>query len=857
MKGVSLERENPAESCRGLRKKFMRNLFRKICVFTAAATLAVSAAAFTACDYVFTPLTDNPPADAEVSSQGGFVVEKGDYVYFINGVETYTSDNTYGTPVKGALMRAKMSDIRAGENNAETVIPSLMVAADYTSGIYIYGDRIYYATPNNVINTAGTVDNTYLDFKSVSLDGSDVRDYFRISDNAALYRFVEVGETVYVVYEMDDTLISYNTADGTSTDLARSVSAYAFNSADKSDPYIYYTMSVTDKADSDSSYSYNYNQIYRVRADAVEAPYEYTWDQEWLDENNDGEPPYWNLGELVLDGISVNDDVTQFNHDVENAGTDSDNRSIWRYNYTLQSYTNEGIYFVRTAVPDSGSSVGTSGELYYLAAEDIDAESWNAVTGNTAYGSGAGQSADGKLEVVAAATDTSNASSSAYFYIEEDEDANVRHHYLYVNSDSEIRRVDVVNDGQGTKATFSKGGHEEDSLRIATGATSGVLVALDTTSSDTYDYVYYTCTTDNGLSVERAVFNGEPEYYGTLTPADDEVDRDAYKSVRVLEVEHVSGWYNYEVVGGVVFYANAETFSSTAYSYIWTVDLNGENGLMDNARIKAFNELYGNMMDDTDGYIAELTADGNTKLATALRYFFYTGETQQFYDNIEESVGYGKRNTYLYSEEEQAQFKAFTEGTSEDAIAKLGENYLGTSVLSYYTHRIGAMTESDAETYAEYWQTTLERYTEADTSSEGLPGWAWALIGVAIGVVVIGAGLAVFFIVRAKKKPRDDSHAPLMEVDTTDDRDVDVYTQAEAVKEELTPEQAEEATEAPAEEAEAIVEGEVPAEESVAPADAAPEAPAEEDGASAPETPDDRAAEDPAGDVSDDGPLSE
>ena len=289
MKGVSLERENPAESCRGLRKKFMRNLFRKICVFTAAATLAVSAAAFTACDYVFTPLTDNPPADAEVSSQGGFVVEKGDYVYFINGVETYTSDNTYGTPVKGALMRAKMSDIRAGENNAETVIPSLMVAADYTSGIYIYGDRIYYATPNNVINTAGTVDNTYLDFKSVSLDGSDVRDYFRISDNAALYRFVEVGETVYVVYEMDDTLISYNTADGTSTDLARSVSAYAFNSADKSDPYIYYTMSVTDKADSDSSYSYNYNQIYRVRADAVEAPYDYTWHQEWLDEDNDGE----------------------------------------------------------------------------------------------------------------------------------------------------------------------------------------------------------------------------------------------------------------------------------------------------------------------------------------------------------------------------------------------------------------------------------------------------------------------------------------------------------------------------------------------------------------------------------------
>src|SRR5699024_7623107 len=106
-----------------------------------------------------------------------------------------------GTPVKGALMRAKMSDIKAGINEAETVIPSLMVAADYTSGIYIYGERIYYATPNNMGNTAGKVDNTYLDFRSTALDGSDMQFYFRIADNAALYRFVEVDGTVYVVYE--------------------------------------------------------------------------------------------------------------------------------------------------------------------------------------------------------------------------------------------------------------------------------------------------------------------------------------------------------------------------------------------------------------------------------------------------------------------------------------------------------------------------------------------------------------------------------------------------------------------------------------------------------------------------------
>ena len=816
--------KRPAEICRDLRTKFMRNLFRKIFVFTAAATMAVSAAAFSACGYTFAPPADGPSADAEVSSQGGFVVEKGDYVYFINGVEAYTSDNTYGTPVKGALMRARMEDVKAGENNVETIIPSLMVAADYTSGIFIYGDRIYYATPNNVGNTAGEVDNTYLDFKSAALDGSDIRDYFRISNNAALYRFVQDGDSVYVIYEMDSTLYSYNTDSGVRTELARSVSAYTVNSSDKTDPYIYYTMSVTDKQDSDTPVSANYNQIYRVRASATEAPYDYTWDQAWLDENNEGEVPYYNLGELVLDGISINDSLTQFNHGVENAGTENDNRSIWQYSYTLQSYTNGGIYFTRTAVPTSGSSVGTEGELYYLATEDIDAQGWNSVSGNAvSYGGD-----EGYLEVVAGATDTANASTSAYFYIEDftSDEGSGRHHYLYINDAGEIRRVDVVNDGEGTKARI---GSESDptSLRIATGATDGTLIALDAASDETYHYVYYTTSTDAGLSIERAVYNGSVENYRTLTPAGE--DYSAYRPVRVLEAQHVSGWYNYEVLDGVVFYANAETFSSTAYTYIWTINLNGENGLMNNAEIEAFNETYGEMMDEDDGYLATLTDDGDTKLSTALRYFFYTGQTQQFYDNISEAESYGRRNTYLYSEDEQAAFAAFADGTSEDAIAAMGEDYLTTSQLTYYTNFLGVMTEADEETYAEYWQNALERYTETEEET-GLPGWAWALIGVGIGIVVIGAALAVFFIVRANRKKTEAPEAERLAVDTTDDADIDVYTQAETVNEALTPAEQEEAVEAPAEEAEQLIEEETPAEQaeepSQAPAEEAEEAPA-------------------------------
>lgn len=796
----------------------MRKIFRKFSILAACSLLAASAASMAACGYQFTPLSEGPSASDAVTSQGGFVVQKGDYVYFINGVETYTSDNTYGTPVKGALMRARMSDIKAGINQAETVIPSLMVAADYTSGIYIYGERIYYATPNNMGNTAGQVDNTYLDFRSTALDGSDMQFYFRIADNAALYRFVEVDGTVYVVYEEDDNLISYNTAAGTSVTLAESTTAYTVNSEDVTDPYIYYTMDVTDRQDSANPQAYEYNQIYRVRADATESPYEYTWDQEYLDEENDGEAPYVNLGEIVLDGISVNDDETQFNHDVT-----EDNRSIWRYTYTLQSYTNDGIYFVRTAVPTSGSSVGTSGELYYLSVEDLESDSFDSITGNSVYSTNA---TDGWLEVVASAADTSNANTSAYFYIEED--GNVKHHYLYVNSDGEIRRVDVINDGLGTKAENGRNG--DTSLRIATGASGAVLTGLDSTSSETYDYVYYTCTTDNGLSIERAVYNGEPEHYNTLTPAGE--DYSAYRPVRVLEAEHASGWYNYEVVDGVVFYINAETFSSTSYTYVWTINLNGEDGLMDNVEVEAFNERYETVVGE-DGYLETLTEEGNSKLSSAIRYFFYTGESDQVFENIEEAESFGKRNTYLYSEEEQAAFRAFVDGTSEDAIAFFGENYLDTVSLGKYTNLLGMMTEDDTDLLADYWQNYLERYTEETAEEAGLPGWAWALIGVAIAVVVLGAGLAVVLVILHKRKKDAQEKPELMEVDTTDDEDVDVYAMNDstpavpatvAEPDEAAEEPAEE-SEAPAEEAEEPAETEAPAE---TPAEQSPETPSEE-----------------------------
>lgn len=797
----------------------MRKLFKHISIVAAAAVMAASSAFFAGCDYQFTPLAGE--VTGEVSSQGGFVVQKGEYVYFINGVETNTSDNTYGTPVKGALMRIKTADVKAGKNTAETVVPSLMVAADYTSGLYIYGDRVYYATPNTVGNTSGTIDNTVLSFRSAKLDGSDIQEHFRVADNATVYRFVTVNDAVYIIYVTDSTLSSYNTATETDTTLAENVSAYVVSSSDKSDPYIYYTMSVSEGADTDAPYQFTtYNQIYRVRADVTEAPYEYTWDQEYLDDH-DGEAPYYNLGELVLDGIGRNDPVTQFNHDVSE---ETENRLSYGYTYTLQSYANGGIYFVRASQPSAGSSVGSSGELYYLPTSAIDAEGWNSVSGNGVY------SADnpaGALEVVASAADTSNASSAAYFYIEEDAASNIKHHYLYV-SGSYIYRVDVVNDGNGTKASIGEGG--QDKLGIAFDASEATLIALDS-SDETYSYVYYTTSTDSGLSVQRAVYNGDAEDYRTLAAENE--DHAPYKSVQVLDIQHASSWYNYEVVDGVVFYANAAAYGENSYTYVWAADLTkADGGAMNNAEIAALNEKYDKITDDTDGYLAKLSEEGNGKLSGMIEYYFYTGERSAIDENIAESIENGKSETYLYSEEEQKAFDDFYNGKGDAEQYKDESGTLYTTV-SYFTMRLGDMSESDQESFHDYWRSVLQRYTVED-ETEGLPTWAWALIGVGIGIVVAAAIVVPIVVVKKRRKAQDAlPREERMAVDTTDDKDVDVYAvndapaQETAEQAETVPEPAEEPTEelvseVPAEETEESA-AEAPAEQAAEPEEAAPE----------------------------------
>ena len=198
---------------------------KKILSLVAAATLLVGA--FAGCknnEYKGDAITGYQ--GGAVASNGGFAVEQGDFVYFINGAEEYTASNEYGEVVKGSLMRIAKTDLASGDyTKVKTIVPSLFVAQNYDAGIYIYGDYVYYATPTTDKNMAGDVQNTWIDFKRAKLDGSEApmndidKYFFRLSDNSSKYRFVEEGGTVYCLYEEDSALKSFNCKTGKATTL--------------------------------------------------------------------------------------------------------------------------------------------------------------------------------------------------------------------------------------------------------------------------------------------------------------------------------------------------------------------------------------------------------------------------------------------------------------------------------------------------------------------------------------------------------------------------------------------------------------------------------------------------------------
>lgn len=236
--------------------------------------------AFAACSAKIDPIADDASA-SNVSSNGGFLVETGDYVYFINGNEIYSEDNTSGKVEKGALVRVKKSELKKGaEATKELVVSKLVSTGDHSAGIAIIGGRIYYATPNSDKSKTGSVYSDQIKFASAKLDGTDVKEFATADGkdgNDAAYRFAEADGKAYVLFvtledvEEDGVIneksyLNVVAADG-SVKIKEEYSSYVFDK-DFGGQYVYYTKTVhNDTLNADESF----NEVYRLKIGATSA----------------------------------------------------------------------------------------------------------------------------------------------------------------------------------------------------------------------------------------------------------------------------------------------------------------------------------------------------------------------------------------------------------------------------------------------------------------------------------------------------------------------------------------------------------------------------------------------------------
>ena len=141
-------------------------------------------------------LGDNPPTDATITGNGGYAIQKGDYLYYVNGyvkdyateLDDYKKDNVEGKVVYGAIYRTKLSNGQLNKDSKGFLDKSECVVSKVVGyeqgGFYIVGDYIYYATPYMNEDSDGVIQNTRISFNRIKIDGTKNKEMY-VSEEGA------------------------------------------------------------------------------------------------------------------------------------------------------------------------------------------------------------------------------------------------------------------------------------------------------------------------------------------------------------------------------------------------------------------------------------------------------------------------------------------------------------------------------------------------------------------------------------------------------------------------------------------------------------------------------------------------
>ena len=208
-------------------------------------------------------LKGGPDKNDAITSNGKLVVQKGNYLYFVNGYVSASSNNKSGQVDNGAIYRAKLTNNKLSYDDNGNLIDCERVVSKIAGfengGIYIFGNTLYYASPNTEKNRSdGKVDTNLLDFYKVNLNGSGNSRIYKstVSSSSTQFAFYEIDKTVYLVVYDTEKVVVVNCSNSKQTIVSENVSSAILPVVENNNPAnntisnvesrVYYTRSAKD-----------------------------------------------------------------------------------------------------------------------------------------------------------------------------------------------------------------------------------------------------------------------------------------------------------------------------------------------------------------------------------------------------------------------------------------------------------------------------------------------------------------------------------------------------------------------------------------------------------------------------------
>lgn len=251
----------------------MKKIFKGILSFAVAFIVLFN---FTACK---TPLSATTTDSSKTvysgkDTNGGVTLVHDGYLYFING--TKTNDGTSATKnTRSAICRVKLGEEdKIDEESYEVVVDNLV---GYKNGsIFIFGDFLYYATPNNDVNYKNSKLYDQTKFMRYDLVNKKSYEIYTTKQNSSSetisYAYYVIGEELdLVVFESTNTTITSLKVDAKVTEnyVISGVSSCVLsenfgkceteNATVDANSYVYYT-----KAPETGDYPQTGNYVYKT-----------------------------------------------------------------------------------------------------------------------------------------------------------------------------------------------------------------------------------------------------------------------------------------------------------------------------------------------------------------------------------------------------------------------------------------------------------------------------------------------------------------------------------------------------------------------------------------------------------------